>query len=611
MKTAFVTAFAIVSAFFFMQTGCGFPSTSPADDSNVISGGNTNGSGTTNNNDSSGGSNSSGSSSTTNAGNHEDPGDYEWNDSDVVNITLNGGSIAIDGTGAAANGSKATITAEGTYNISGSLTNGQIVVDSSDDGTVRLILDGATIRSSTNAAIYVAGADKVVIVLADGTQNYVSDGSSRPASSSTEDEPTAAIFSMSDLTIFGDGALTVHGNYEDGITSKDGLIIASGTLTVEAYDDGIRGKDYLIVENGQIEISAEGDGMKSDNEDDATRGYVTIEDGEFEIVAGGDAIAAATDASILGGNFKLIAGGGSNAYVSSSESAKGVKAGVDLTIEGGTFAINSADDAIHSNGTLLITGGTFDIATGDDGIHAEEDLDIDGGDIDITECYEGVESSTVLTINGGRIRITADDDGLNVAGGVDGSGWPGGPGQGGPGQGGAANSGNCYLYINGGYIAVDALGDGIDVNGSAVMTGGTVLVHGPTANDNGALDHASFKITGGTLIAAGSAGMAQAPGTSSSQRSVMVNYRSTQQAGTLVHVQTSSGVKLFTFAPSKRYQNIVFSSPALAQGTTYEVYSGGSSTGTPADGLYPSGAYTPGTRYTSFTVTGIVTTINR
>ena len=605
MKAVFTMVFAIVLALFIMQTGCGFPSTSSTDNTDVINGGTT-GDSTTDNDDSTTGDNSSsGSNTTANSDNHEDPEDYEWNESDVVYITLNGTSITIDGTGATASGSTATITAAGTYDLSGTLTNGRIVVNSADDGTVRLILNGATIRSSTNAAIYVASADKVIIALADGTQNYVSDGSSRPASSSTEDEPTAAIFSMADLTIFGGGALTVHGNYKDGVTSKDGLIIASGSLTVEAADDGIRGKDYLIVEDGQISVGAGGDGMKSDNEDDTTRGYVTIEDGDLEIVAGGDAIAAATDIAILGGDLELTAGGGSSGYVSSSESAKGVKAGVDLTIEAGTFDINAADDAIHSNGTILITGGTFDIATGDDGIHAEEELEISGGVIDISESYEGVESVTVITINGGQIRINSDDDGLNVSGGVDGSGWPGGGG------GGGMNTGDGLLYINGGYVAIDAQGDGIDINGSVVMTGGTVLVHGPTANDNGALDHVSFRITGGTLIAAGSAGMAQAPSTSSSQRSVMLNYRTTQQAGSLVHVRTSSGAALFTFAPAKRYQSIVFSSPSLAQGTTYDIYSGGSSTGTPVDGLYQSGTYIPGTRYTSFTVSGIVTTINR
>lgn len=222
-----------------------------------------------------------------------------------------------------------------------------------------------------------------------------------------------------------------------------------------------------------------------------------------------------------------------------------------------------------------------------------------------------------ITINNGNIHIVSSDDGINVAGGGDNFGMGGPPNQGGfnpqpqpqP-QPQPELAGDYYLYINGGYIAIDADGDGIDSNGSIVMTDGVVIVHGPTSNMNGALDHSSFTVTEGFLLAAGSSGMAQAPDASSSQYSLLLNFRSTIPAGTLFHIQTSrQGEEILSFSPSKAYQSIAFSSPELTKGTTYAVYYGGNSTGTVVDGLYQDGTYTPGTQYTSFTISSIVTNI--
>jgi hypothetical protein len=269
-----------------------------------------------------------------------------------------------------------------------------------------------------------------------------------------------------------------------------------------------------------------------------------------------------------------------------------------------------AHDAIHSNGTLRIDGGTFVISTGDDAIHADSTLEVNGGEISITESYEGLESA-VITINDGDIHIVSSDDGLNVASGVDGSGMQGGPGLGGrPGQDNLSYSGDNYLYINGGYVVIEAAGDGIDVNGAIEMTEGVVIVNGPTEQMNGALDYdAWFKISGGFLVAAGSSGMAMAPGESSTQCSVLLYFDSTLRSGTLVHIQTGDGDDILTFSPTKEYQSLAFSSPELIDGSAYDVYLGGSSTGTYTDGLYQDGTYTPGTGYTSFTISGIQTRI--
>jgi len=540
---------------------------------------------------------------------HDDEDDTIWDSSEVVQVVLNGDSITAGGQGVTVAGSTATITAAGTYSLSGSLTDGQVIVNSTDEKVVRLILNGVDIRSSTSAPIYVIEAEETVLILADNTQNNVSDGEAYVFADPAEEEPNAAIYSQSDLTISGRGSLTVKAYFNDGIASKDGLVIAGGTITVNSADDGIRGKDYLIVKDGNIIVNAGGDGLKSDNEEEADRGYISVEAGAIQITAAADAVDAQTDVLITGGEFNLTSGGGSNGRLGEASSAKGIKGVAMLVIDGGTFTLSSADDALHSNGSIQINNGAFVIASGDDGMHADSTLVINGGTVQITESYEGIESA-VITINAGEIHIVSSDDGINVAAGVDGSGMNPGMGRGGgPGRDAFSYSGNNFLYIHGGYIAVDAAGDGIDVNGAIEMTDGVVLVNGPTQNMNGALDHSGFTMTGGILVAAGSAGMAQAPGASSSQYSVLINFNTAQKAGTLVHIQSSDGDEILTFAPSKQFQSIAFSSPELVKGDEYDIYLGGSSTGTVLDSLYLDGAYSAGSEYDSFTITGAVTMV--
>ncbi len=542
-----------------------------------------------------------------NSSTHAEPADAVWESADEVPIRLNGSAIDADAPGVRVEGSTATITAAGSYNLSGTLADGQIVVDTNDKGIVRLILNGVDIRSSTNAPIHIADADKAMVVLADGTQNHLSDASNYIYPSADVDEPNAALFSKADLTLAGGGALTVEGNSNDGIASKDGLLITGGTIRVQAADDGVRGKDYLVIEGGNVTVIAQGDGLKADNAEDATRGYIAIEGGVVNVSAGGDAIAAETDVTIADGTLTLASGGGSG-NAAGSGSAKGIKGGVGVVIDGGSLTIDAADDALHSNGSVVINGGTLVLASGDDGIHADESLTIRAGSVQIVRAYEGIESARI-TLDGGDIRITSSDDGINVAGGVDGSGGGAGGGPGGPrGQDAFASTGDAHLAINGGFIVVDAGGDGIDSNGPIQMTDGVVLVHGPTQNMNGALDYeGGFTLTGGTLIAVGSAGMAQAPSGTSSQNSFLIGFDSVQPAGALLHIQNSAGEAILTFAPTKQYQTLAFSSAALVQGETYTVYTGGSATGTARSGWYEDAAYTPGTEYTVLTPADVVT----
>jgi hypothetical protein len=313
-----------------------------------------------------------------------------------------------------------------------------------------------------------------------------------------------------------------------------------------------------------------------------------------------DGIQAETSLLVSDGSISIVSGRGSSA-----DSGKGLKAGVNVTIEGGTIEIEAEDDAIHSGDSIIIDGGDMLLASGDDGIHADATLTINGGDLTITRSYEGLESS-VITINDGTIHLTASDDGINATGGNGGTEASAQPVRGA--MPGGFESGDNYVYINGGYVFVNANGDGIDSNGSIEMTGGTVIVNGPTNDGNGPLDYmGTFNISGGYLVAVGSSGMAQAPSTTSTQYSVMYSFASMQAAGTVVHIETESGEDVLTFVPAKQYQSVLLSSPELENGSTYVVYSGGGSSGTASDGLYSGGSYSGGTQVASFTITSMVT----
>ena len=603
----------------------------------------------------------------------------DWKNESVTTVTLNGSTINVDGIGAQVQDSTLTITSGGTYVISGQLTDGQIIIDSADKQTVRLVLNGVEINCSNSAPIYVKQAEKAVLSLEAGTSNSVSDTANYVLEAGS-DEPDATIFSKADLTINGTGSLTIAANYNNGITSKDDLKIMEGTINISSVGDAIKGKDMVAIKEGNITVDATEDGIKSTNNTDAGKGFIYIEGGNLDITAGNDGIQAETDIKILGGDFKLNTGGGSsngashvedfggglhgqagggmgtrpadagmtkpenegitrpeneeataleNAVSSNhtvptsestgeastdentvgstldttteettSDSYKGIKATNTMTIDGGTFEIDSADDALHTNDSIIINEGDFTISSGDDGIHADTTLVINGGNININKCYEGLEAADI-TVVGGKTYITASDDGVNATDGTSETVMGGHPG---------ASSGTAQITISGGYIWIDDNGDGIDSNGSVSMTGGTVIVNGPTNGGNGALDYdGTFDISGGTLIAVGSAQMAQTTSSTSSQKTVAITFTSSQEANSLVNLQDESGNTILSFAPSKVYQSVIISSPLLQEGKTYSFSYGGSMSGEAIDGLYQTGTYTGGTKVTDFTISDTIT----
>ncbi|MFP7288086.1 carbohydrate-binding domain-containing protein [Shouchella clausii] len=636
----------------------------------------------------------------------EDDTSAQWSADNSTSIAFSGTTVAVSGTGAAFADGVVKITAGGTYVLTGTLSEGQVVVDVQDDSNVQLVLNGADLHNSSSAPVYIKEAGKVIMTLQGGTTNSVSDGKTYVFEDETTDEPSAAIFSKADLTINGTGALTVEANYKDGITGKDDVKIVSGVIEVQAADDGIVGKDLVAIKDGSFTIRAEGDGIKSTNSEEADKGFIAISAGTFDIEAGSDGIQAETRLVADNGTYKILTGGGSgNAEVkaendfggkgggmfggrdgqlppdgtvpgegtvppepsvgsqsglapaapqaadpaanngaasaapaanngtegtapaasgsettqqadgngstdstateSESASAKGLKAGGDLILNGGGYTIDSKDDALHSNSSVSVTGGEMEIAAGDDGVHADNVTAISGGKIDITKSYEGIEGGNIV-ISGGETHVTASDDGVNVAGGNDANAAAGTAR-----QDDFSSTGSHLLTLSGGYLYVDAAGDGLDSNGSITMSGGTVVVNGPTNDGNGALDYdGTFEITGGDLIVAGSAGMAQAPSDESGQPAVSMTFTESQKTGTLVHLQDTAGNTIATFAPAKDFRSVVISSSKLKVGTTYTLSTGGTSTGTAVDGRYTDGAYNGGTEVVTFKLESTVTWVN-
>lgn len=516
-----------------------------------------------------------------------------WENQNPNYIKLNGTSASVSGNGVNINNNIVTIKTPGVYVISGKLNDGQIIVDTENKGTVRLVLNGAEINCSNNSPIYVINSSKTLISLPEGTQNKITDGSKFISAGSDEDELKATIYSKDNLTINGDGVLVVNSNYKDAISSNDELRITGGNISITSVDDAIVGKDMVLIKNGTITIDAGGDGIKTTNNTDKNTGFVAISGGKFEIAADTDGIQAETSVLITAGNISITTGEGSKNVVMPSsfmgrpgekassstttttdtQSQKGIKASSDITISGGKVNIDSGDDGINSKNTISISGGEVIVSSGDDGIHADAAINITNGKLNISKSYEGIESM-VVTVSGGEIYVVSADDGINVNGGNDNSSVNGRPG-----QNSFAASPNSKLVINGGFVSVDALGDGLDSNGSMYMSDGKVVVSGPTNDGNGAIDYnGTFEMTGGYLIAAGSSGMAEAPSETSSQNSILMYYSNTQGAGTTVRLEDNKGIAIVTFAPQKEYNSIVISSPEIKKGESYTLYANGTTT---------------------------------
>ncbi len=488
-------------------------------------------------------------------------------DSSASSIKLNGDSIDCSSSGVTINKTTATITAPGTYVISGTLSDGQIIVNVDKKEDVHLVLDGVDITCFDSAPIYIMSADKTIITLAEGSLNTLTDSENFTYTDSESEEPNAALFSKDNLTINGSGSLTVNANFNNGIQTKNHLKIISGKITVTAANDALKGKDSVTITGGTFKLTTKGDGINSSNAEEEGRGYIHITGGDFDITSDG----------------------------------KGINGATLIYTEGGNFTISSDDDSIHSNGDVTIADGSFTLASDDDGIHADSDLTINGGTVSITRSYEGLEGGGV-NINGGDISVYASDDGINVASGNDesasGGMW---------GKDAFASDSCCVLTITGGNVYINCSGDGLDSNGTIVMSDGNVVVDGPDSSANGALDYGiSFEITGGNLIAIGASGMSENV-TGGTQCAALLNF-SGSLGGTMITITDSDNNVIASIKSSKNWGSLNISTPAIETGVTYNVCAGGTLTGATmiAADCYVGGTLSDETNLGSYTQTDTI-----
>lgn len=477
---------------------------------------------------------------------HYSAKDLTWDSSSEVTIDLSN-PTATDGV--TVSDGVITITKAGNYHLSGTYS-GQVKVEAADSDMVRLILDNATITNSTGAAINVVEADEVVIYTASGSTNTVSDGSSY--SDTASGSPDAAIYSKSDLTLAGEGTLKVEGNYEEGIHTSDGLVIASGTLEVTAANTGIKGKDYVDILDGTVTVTATKDGIKATNDTDGNRGWVRLSGGTVNISAGDD----------------------------------GFKAERVLEISGGTLNITESNEGIEAQ-YINILDGTVNVTSSDDGINASYSTSS-------SSSTESTSSSTTQTSQTAQSNQTAQNTQSgqpaqgNAAQGGQGAQPPAGgqapsgnmgqpPAGGGGGMGGGGGTFevvDATINIAGGTVTVNANGDGIDSNGTATLSGGTLVVNGPFTGGNTSLDTNGDLLLNGTTVVAGNSGdMFEAPASSSTSGYVKLTNLSNVSSGTTIQVADSSGKVVANYkVTNSNTALILVSSANITKGQSYTVY---------------------------------------
>ncbi len=529
-----------------------------------------------------------------------DEADLSLDLADAIDVSLADGASE-GGSGVSVDGDTVTISAAGTYQVSGTLTSGSLVIDA-PDAVVELVLDGVDITAANVAAVNVVEAEQVVLWLADGTDNVLADAAGATVDETVEDAPNATLYSTADLWVAGEGALSVTAHAADAITSKDTLVMTGGDVTVTAADDGVRGKDHVVITGGTLTADVQGDAVRSDNE----------------------SVADEPDAAV----------------------------GV-VWIDGGTLDLTSGSDAVDAARQVTVLSGDLTVAAGDDGLHSDNVLRIAGGTVTITESVEGIEGA-YMSLSGGDVSVVSTDDGINVAGGVEaltdtaaetttaedpdagaaasggaqGGAPMGAPPAGGQMAGGAGpdsaagttepvddvaslsvsamdgtgfggpaegDNGTRFLEVSGGTYVIDTTSDGVDVNGAMTMTGGTLVVSGTEDARNGALDVDDlFTVSGGTLAANGMATMAVAPGAGSTQATLALTFGGTVPADTLITVTDDGGTQIASFTTPKASESFIYSSDALEAGGDYTISVGGEVAGTSIGWLVLDGTATDG-----------------
>lgn len=498
---------------------------------------------------------------------HYSEQDLSWDTSsetaiDLSNPTATDGVTVEDGT--------LTITKAGTYKLSGEY-QGQIKVETADSDAVRVVLDNANITNSSGAALNVVNADEVILYSASGTTNTISDGADYTATG--EDDPDAVVYSKADLTIAGEGTLKVNGNHEDGIHTSDGLVIASGTLEVNAANTGIKGKDYVDILGGTINVTAQQDGIKSTNDTDEGQGWTRLSNGTVTVNAGDDGFKASRVVEISGGSLTV------------EQSDEGIEAQY-INVSGGDVNVTSADDGMNASLKTSDSESTDSSANTSDTANQQQNNQqqgsIPGGQQSGTSGTAQQQNNTQNQGNQNMGQPPAMPGG-NAQDGTsqNGTTGTGQQGMGQPPQGGMPGGGggtfevvDAAINVSGGNITVNAEGDGIDSNGVTTLSGGTLIVNGPSQGGNAALDtNGDLLLNGATVLSGSTADMFEAPSTNSTSGYLKLTNSSGFEQGSTVQVADSSGKVVANYKVTKsNVQLVLVSSSSIVKGQSYTVY---------------------------------------
>ena len=488
---------------------------------------------------------------------HYSEQDLSWDTSsetaiDLSNPTATDGVTVEDGT--------LTITKAGTYKLSGEY-QGQIKVETADSDAVRLVLDNANITNSSGAALNVVNADEVILYSASGTTNTISDGADYTATG--EDDPDAVVYSKADLTIAGEGTLKVNGNHEDGIHTSDGLVIASGTLEVNAANTGIKGKDYVDILGGTINVTAQQDGIKSTNDTDEGQGWTRLSNGTVTVNAGDDGFKASRVVEISGGSLTV------------EQSDEGIEAQY-INVSGGDVNVTSADDGMNASLKTSDSESTDSSANTSDTANQQQNNQqqgsLPGGQQSGTSNQQQQGMGQPPAMPGGNAQDGTSQNGTTGTG-QQGMGQP--PQGGMPGGGGGTFEViDAAINVSGGHVTVNAEGDGIDSNGVTTLSGGTLIVNGPSQGGNAALDtNGDLLLNGATVLSGSTADMFEAPSTNSTSGYLKLTNSSGFEQGSTVQVADSSGKVVANYKVTKsNVQLVLVSSSSIVKGQSYTAY---------------------------------------
>lgn len=565
-------------------------------------------------------------------------GTYE--ESGAVYVTLSDDGITGETDGVAINGQMVTITAEGTYIFSGTLSEGQIVVDA-DNAKVQIVFDNVDITCASSAAVYVKSAEKVFVTLAEGSQNTLRNTDEYVAID--DNNIDAVIFAKSDLTLNGTGSLTIISAEGHGIVSKDDLKITGGTYDITAAGHALSGKDSVRIADGTFILTAEKDGIHAENADDEEKGYIYIADGDFTITSDGDGMDASNIVQIEDGTLDITAGGGAANSLKTHESdvpggpgggmpQNGEKPdgesmpqmgekpdGENMTEMGKrpdgttppekpsqtdqsdtadeTAAPDNATDHQSSSAETTEDTTTDESGTSTKGIKAGGGMYLNGGTYQIDSADDSIHSNANITIADGTYTLATGDDGVHADDALIVNGGTITVTESYEGLEGLTvtindgtiditasddgiNTAGEKMELNGGYIHILAGGDGVDSNGDLTINGGEIYIDGPSDNGNSAIDYgdrSSAYVNGGTLVAIGSSGMAEGMSDSSKQKVLMVKLGEQMEAGNVV-LTDSEGNVIVSYTALKTYDCVIISTAEVESGATYTLTTSGTTT---------------------------------